>query len=382
MSSGYNVRVIDVMSLLEFSRFEREYFVLKEGTTNVLTLSDWGKSYYNYCESLEIMLNKDGSYTVTATGLSVPGLPVQGLAMSMTIENVGSTQPIAFDAEAVAAVEAFIEDEAVADELFAHMEQALEEDSAVLEGTLFEAGTQTVARSTSLRLSEGEAYMAEQVGNGRPTESGIFRTGNSYRAIARPSGWTGDAAPFPVYVWGNGTPMTLLGAFAQFIRPGLVYPILVQQRHLLPLQPHQPLLLVAGNADVLHHLSMSLPQVAVDGPGLAVPLDGTAPAEREAPDHAPLGPAPDQVGHVVHIVAGVPKHRDLDPPLLQPGNGRSADEVPVLRNLPADALVKHDLAVDHLVQWLAVHPCQQNGRQTVLAKGAGGQIAGIPTGSS
>ena len=58
--------------------------------------------------------------------------------------------------------------------------------------------------------------MAEQVGNGRPTESGIFRTGNSYRAIARPSGWTGDAAPFPVYVWGNGTPMTLLGAFAQF----------------------------------------------------------------------------------------------------------------------------------------------------------------------
>ena len=150
----------------------------------------------------------------------------------------------------------------------------------------------------------------------------------------------------------------------------------------MTVQPYQPFLLVAGNADILHHLSLLLSQVAVDGPGLAVPLDGAAPAEWEAPDHAPFRPAPDQVGHIVHIGAGVPKHRDPDPPLLQPGNGRSVDEVPVLRNLPADALVKHDLAVDHLVQRFAVHPGQQNGCQTVLAKGAGGQIAGIPTGSS
>ena len=93
------------------------------------------------------------------------------------------------------------------------------------------------------------------------------------------------------------------------------------------------------------------------------------PQRGEAPDHTPFRPTPDQMGHIVHISAGVPKHRDRNPPLLQPGNSGSADEVPVLGNLPADTLVKHDLTVDHLVQRFAVHPGQQNGCQTVLAKG-------------
>ena len=216
VSSGYNVRVIDVMSLLEFSRFEREYFVLKEGTTNVLTLSDSGKNYYGYCESLEIMLNKDGSYTVTATGLSVPGLPVQGLAMSMTIKNVGSTQPIAFDAEAVAAVEAFSEDEAVADELFARMEQALAEDSAVLEGTLFEAGTQNEAMGLAVYLSGGEMYKKETGASASPAESGVFRSDYEYLQIEQPLGWTGEAGAFPVYTFEYSGKMILFRAFEQF----------------------------------------------------------------------------------------------------------------------------------------------------------------------
>ena len=100
--------VADVLITFSFSSFRREYFTLKDGTENVLTLTDTGKAWYNYCDNIEIEFREDGSYFITATGLSVPAFSGSGVdALTLIIADIGETQPIEFPQTITDAVDSY-----------------------------------------------------------------------------------------------------------------------------------------------------------------------------------------------------------------------------------------------------------------------------------
>jgi len=106
--------------------------------------------------------------------------------------------------------------------------------------------------------------------------------------------------------------------------------------------------------------------IALDGPDLAVTLDGALPAQREGAHHALLRAAGHPPGEQLHIGLFRAQDDDLDPHPLQPGNGGIVDEVPMLRYLAGDALVEHHFAVDRLIQRLPMLFCKQNGGQRIF----------------
>ena len=125
---------------------------------------------------------------------------------------------------------------------------------------------------------------------------------------------------------------------------------------------------VPGIAAVLSPRPLRI--VGPDGRQFTVPLDAALSAKRpgvEFPRRLAFlqdtVKAPD-VGHLR------PKHHDFDAITLQKGDGAAVDKVPVLRHLAGDGIVKHDLAVDHLIQRLAMHKCQKDRGQAVLPEGA------------
>ena len=75
------------------------------------------------------------------------------------------------------------------------------------------------------------------------------------------------------------------------------------------LQPQQPFLLVLRNADVLDRSGRQVFLIALDGPDLAVTLDGALPAQREGAHHALFRAAGDPPGEQVYIGLGRTFHR-------------------------------------------------------------------------
>ena len=90
--------------------------------------------------------------------------------------------------------------------------------------------------------------------------------------------------------------------------------------------------------------------IALDGPDLAVTLDGALPAQREGAHHALFRAAGDPPGEQIHIGLFRAEDDDFYPHPLQCGDGGFVDEVPMLRYLAGDTLVKHHFAVDRLIQ--------------------------------
>ena len=99
--------VLSVFSLLSFSRVQKEYFQLKDGTDDVLILSDAGEKWYVYCESLEITCGEGDVFTVNAAvngGSSV----MYVTSVSLTVSEVGEERAaVVFPAEMTAAHEEF-----------------------------------------------------------------------------------------------------------------------------------------------------------------------------------------------------------------------------------------------------------------------------------
>lgn len=87
--------MLSVFSLLSFSRVQKEYFQLKDGTDNVLTLSEAGKDWYVYCESLEIVCNEDGTFDISA---SVDGsaFVMYVTSVELTVSGIGEQKEVAF----------------------------------------------------------------------------------------------------------------------------------------------------------------------------------------------------------------------------------------------------------------------------------------------
>ena len=106
--------------------------------------------------------------------------------------------------------------------------------------------------------------------------------------------------------------------------------------------------------------------IALDGPDLAVTLDGALPAQREGAHHALFRAAGDPPGEQVYIGLGRTQDDDPDPHLLQPWDGSFIDEVPMLRYLAGDTLVKHHFAIDRLIQRHPMLFCKQNGGQRIF----------------
>ena len=99
--------VLSVFSLLSFSRVQKEYFQLKEGTDDVLILSDAGKEWYEYCESLEITCGEGDVFTVNAA-VDGSSAVMYVTSVSLTVSEVGEERAaVVFPAEMTAAHEEF-----------------------------------------------------------------------------------------------------------------------------------------------------------------------------------------------------------------------------------------------------------------------------------
>ena len=90
--------------------------------------------------------------------------------------------------------------------------------------------------------------------------------------------------------------------------------------------------------------------IALDGPDLAVTLDGALPADGEGAHHALLRAAGHPPGEQVYIGLGRTQDDYFYSHPLQCGDGPAVDEVPMLRHLAGDILVEHHFAVDSLIQ--------------------------------
>ena len=84
-----------VFGVLAFTYVEKEYYQLKDGTDNVLTLSEAGKDWYVYCESLEIVCNEDGTFDISA---SVDGsaFVMYVTSVELTVSGIGEQKEVAF----------------------------------------------------------------------------------------------------------------------------------------------------------------------------------------------------------------------------------------------------------------------------------------------
>ncbi len=87
--------VLSVFSLLSFSRVQKEYFQLKDGTDNVLTLSEAGKDWYGYCESLEIVCNEDGTFDISAS-VNGSAFVMYVTSVELTVSGIGEQKEVAF----------------------------------------------------------------------------------------------------------------------------------------------------------------------------------------------------------------------------------------------------------------------------------------------
>ncbi len=99
--------VLSVFSPLSFSRVQKEYFQLKDGTDDVLILSDAGKEWYEYCESLEITCGEGDVFTVNAA-VDGSSAVMYVTSVSLTVSEVGEERAaVVFPAEMTAAHEEF-----------------------------------------------------------------------------------------------------------------------------------------------------------------------------------------------------------------------------------------------------------------------------------
>lgn len=99
--------VLSVFSLLSFSRVQKEYFQLKEGTDDVLILSEAGEEWYVYCESLEITCGEGDVFTVNAA-VDGSSAVMYVTSVSLTVSEVGEERAaVVFPAEMTAAHEEF-----------------------------------------------------------------------------------------------------------------------------------------------------------------------------------------------------------------------------------------------------------------------------------
>lgn len=96
-------------NVLGVSRIAKGYFQLSPDTPGELVLSDEGKEFYNYCESMRLTMD-DGVYVLDATltdiAVSAVGLPKRAV---MTISGVGAADPIEFPADLAAQADWYID---------------------------------------------------------------------------------------------------------------------------------------------------------------------------------------------------------------------------------------------------------------------------------
>ena len=71
---------------------KKECFELVDGSETLLTLSEQGKVWYNYCDELLIDFSKPGEYVVSAK-INNPGMPEK---LTCTIKDVGVEKEIQF----------------------------------------------------------------------------------------------------------------------------------------------------------------------------------------------------------------------------------------------------------------------------------------------
>ena len=129
-----------------------------------------------------------------------------------------------------------------------------------------------------------------------------------------------------------------------------------------------------GDADILDHAAAQGAHIGVDGRQLAVALNAALPAQRPGIDFSRRTPFFEDAVKTLQESHSRPEQHHFDAVALQKRDGAAVDEVPVLRHLAGDAVIEHDLAVDHLVQRLIVHERQKDRGQAVLAEGAGRHI--------
>lgn len=96
-------------NVLGVSRIAKGYFQLSPDTPGELVLSDEGKEFYNYCESMRLTMD-DGVYVLDATLTDIAvnwgGFPKRAV---MTISGVGTADPIEFPADLAAQADWYID---------------------------------------------------------------------------------------------------------------------------------------------------------------------------------------------------------------------------------------------------------------------------------
>ena len=150
--------------------------------------------------------------------------------------------------------------------------------------------------------------------------------------------------------------------------------VFLQQRDLGPIQSEKTFLLIIGNTDILHHSLIQPFAVSLNGRQLTIPLDTASSAQWPTIDTSDVRSLFEHTIERVYIGHAGAEDSYLDAAPLQKGNALLVDEIPVFRDLARDIPVKHDLAIDRLIQRLIVFQGQQNSSQTVLSKGAGGNV--------
>lgn len=88
----YGYTVARFFELLSFNLRTKECFMLADGSETLLTLSEQGKEWYNYCDELLIDFSKAGEYVISAT-LNNSALPE---SLVCTIKDVGIEKEIEF----------------------------------------------------------------------------------------------------------------------------------------------------------------------------------------------------------------------------------------------------------------------------------------------
>ena len=87
-----------VFGVLAFNVVKKEYYQLKDGTDNVLTLSEAGKDWYVYCESLEIVCNEDGTFDISAS-VNGSAFVMYVTSVELTVSGIGAQKEVAFPAD-------------------------------------------------------------------------------------------------------------------------------------------------------------------------------------------------------------------------------------------------------------------------------------------
>lgn len=88
----YGYTVARFFELFSFHLNKKEYFELVDGSETLLTLSEQGKVWYNYCDELMIDFSKTGEYVISAK-LNNPDMPE---SLTCTIKDVGVEKEIQF----------------------------------------------------------------------------------------------------------------------------------------------------------------------------------------------------------------------------------------------------------------------------------------------